>query len=73
MKDISRGEGLRMKYIETSVHKKRKYQSSEKKSVQTAAKEFLEKASRELLGDTESGFKGPLQFDAADEDGQPTS
>lgn len=71
MKDISRGEGPRIKYTDRSAQKKRKFQSSEKMSVQTAAKEFLEKASRELLGDTDGGFKGPLQIDASDKDGQP--
>lgn len=67
MRNISRGEGSKIKYLETSVQKRRKFQSSEKQSVQTAAKEFLEKASRELLGDKE-GFKGPLQAEASDED-----
>ncbi|KAL5558238.1 hypothetical protein UlMin_034449 [Ulmus minor] len=66
MRDISKGEGTKMKYLEVNLQKKRKYQSTEKKSVQTAAKEFLEKASRELLGDNNSGFKGPLQAEAAD-------
>ncbi|TXG62275.1 hypothetical protein EZV62_013638 [Acer yangbiense] len=64
MRDISRGEGTRIKYIEQSGHKKRKYPSSEMKTVQVAAKEFLEKASRELLGDVaQGGFQGPIQID----------
>ena len=64
MRDISRGEGTRIKYIEQSGHKKRKYPSSEIKTVQVAAKEFLEKASRELLGDVaQGGFQGPIQID----------
>ncbi|KAK8489227.1 hypothetical protein V6N11_029240 [Hibiscus sabdariffa] len=53
MRQISKGD--------SNVKKKRKYQSSEKQSVQDAAKEFLEKASRELSGDRKDGFKGPLQ------------
>ncbi|KAL4333045.1 hypothetical protein GQ457_07G043960 [Hibiscus cannabinus] len=53
MRQISKGD--------SNVKKKRKYQSSEKQSVQDAAKEFLEKASRELFGDRKDGFKGPLQ------------
>ncbi|KDP33506.1 hypothetical protein JCGZ_07077 [Jatropha curcas] len=68
MRDISKGQGPRMKYSERSIHKKRKYQSSEKRSVQAAASEFLEKAARELLGDNTSGFKGPLQIDVLDDD-----
>ncbi|XP_062095596.1 uncharacterized protein LOC133801410 [Humulus lupulus] len=49
---------------------KRKYESTEKKSVKTAAKEFLEKAALELLGggDNEGRLKGPLQFEEASED-----
>ncbi|XP_019167752.1 PREDICTED: nuclear nucleic acid-binding protein C1D [Ipomoea nil] len=61
MREISKGEGTRMKYLERVVHKKRKYQSTDKQSVQSAAQEFLEKASRELLGDNKNGFKGPLR------------
>ncbi|VFR01836.1 unnamed protein product [Cuscuta campestris] len=60
MRDISKGEGARMKYLERNIHKKRKCQSGEKQSVRAATQEFLEKASRELLGDNKSGFKGPL-------------
>ncbi|KAJ0030645.1 nuclear nucleic acid-binding protein C1D [Pistacia vera] len=71
MKDISRGEGTRIKYTERSVQKKRKYQSSETKNVQAAAKEFLEKAARELLGDSKDGLQGPLQADVPDGDENP--
>lgn len=66
MKDISREQGPRIKYTESSAKKKRKYQSSEKTSVMTATKEFLEKAARELLGDNRSGFTGPLQNNLKD-------
>ncbi|XP_057985554.1 uncharacterized protein LOC110673902 isoform X2 [Hevea brasiliensis] len=68
MRAISKGEGTRIKYLERKIQKKRKYQSSEKHSVQTAASEFLEKAARELLGDNANGFKGPMQIDALDDD-----
>ncbi|XVF48264.1 hypothetical protein PTKIN_Ptkin03bG0176000 [Pterospermum kingtungense] len=68
MKQISKGEGPRITYSESSVKKKRKYQSSDKQSVQDAAKEFLEKAARELFGDNKDGFKGPLKIDASDDD-----
>ncbi|KAB1204705.1 Nuclear nucleic acid-binding protein C1D [Morella rubra] len=73
MRNISRGEGPKIKYLERSVQKKRKYQSSDKQSVQTAAKEFLEKAARELLGDNNCGFKGPLLAEASDEDNAPAT
>lgn len=68
MRDISRGEGKKFKHIERNPQKKRKYQSTDRQSVQTAAKEFLEKAARELLGDNKSGFKGPLIAEASDEE-----
>lgn len=71
MKDISRGEGTRIKYTERSVQKRRKYQSSETKNVQAAAKEFLEKAAQELLGDNKDGFQGPLKLDSPDGDENP--
>lgn len=61
MREISRGEGSKLKYLETNINKKRKCASSVRKSVQTAAQEFLDKAARELLGENNSGFKGPLQ------------
>ncbi|XP_021275441.1 nuclear nucleic acid-binding protein C1D [Herrania umbratica] len=67
MRQISRGEGPRINYSDSSV-KKRKYQSSGKQSVQAATKEFLEKAARELFGDNKDGFKGPLQADTSDDD-----
>ncbi|CAI0376603.1 unnamed protein product [Linum tenue] len=71
MRDISRGEGHRMNYTETSLPKKRKYPSSE--SVQAAAKEFLEKAAREIVGGQAGSFKGPIQIDSdtADEEEAP--
>ncbi|KAI7996699.1 Nuclear nucleic acid-binding protein C1D [Camellia lanceoleosa] len=68
MRDISRGEGPKIKYVERNVHKKRKCQSSGQQSVRTATQEFLEKAARELLGDNKNGFKGPLQPENLDED-----
>ncbi|XP_009597933.1 uncharacterized protein LOC107825425 [Nicotiana tabacum] len=73
MREISKGEGTRIKYLERVVHKKRKYQSSEQQSVRTAAQEFLEKAARELLGENESGFKGPLQLPKGDDEDLPMS
>lgn len=60
-----------MNYVERSCQKKRKYPSSEMKTVQTAAKEFLEKASRELIGDAQGGFKGPIQIDDSDDEDHP--
>ncbi|KAK3039606.1 hypothetical protein RJ639_029305 [Escallonia herrerae] len=71
MREISRGEGPKMKYLESNVHKKRKCQSTEKQSVRTAAQDFLEKAARELLGDNKGGFKGPLQPQDSDGDHLP--
>ncbi|XP_022730113.1 nuclear nucleic acid-binding protein C1D [Durio zibethinus] len=68
MRQISKGEGPSIKYSDSSVKKKRKYQSSERQSVQDAAKGFLEKAARELFGDNKDGLKGPLQVDASDDD-----
>ncbi|PON99241.1 Sas10/Utp3/C1D [Trema orientale] len=68
MRSISKGEGKRINFLEKNVQKKRKYQSTEKKSVQNAAKEFLEKAARELLGDNKSGFKGPLRAEALEDE-----
>lgn len=73
MRDLSRGEGKKIKHVERNLHKKRKYQSTDRRSVQTAAKEFLEKAARELLGDNKSGFKGPLKAEASDEENLPVS
>ncbi|KAK4769282.1 hypothetical protein SAY86_027432 [Trapa natans] len=63
MRDISRREGGR----DTSFQRKRKHRSPEKQSVQASAKEFLEKAARELLGDCKGGFKGPLAEISSDE------
>lgn len=68
MRELSKGEGTRIKYLERNVHKKRKCQSAQKQSVQTAAQEFLEKATRELLGDNKDGFKGPLKPQDSDDD-----
>ncbi|KAF3446188.1 hypothetical protein FNV43_RR11367 [Rhamnella rubrinervis] len=73
MRDISRRDGKKIKHIERNLHKKRKYQSTDRQSVQTAAKEFLEKAAQELLGDNKSGFKGPLKAEASDEENLPVS
>ncbi|KAK4792019.1 hypothetical protein SAY86_022454 [Trapa natans] len=64
MRDISRREVPRNAFIQ----RKRKHQCPEKPSVQTIAKEFLEKAARELLGDCKSGFKGPLVEISSDDD-----
>ncbi|GMH10564.1 hypothetical protein Nepgr_012405 [Nepenthes gracilis] len=58
MRGIIKGEG-RIKYLERTVQKKRKYPSSEKESVKAAAQNFLEKAACELLGEN-VGQKGPL-------------
>lgn len=72
MREISSiGEGAKYKYLERNVHKKRKCESAQKQSVQSAAQEFLEKASRELLGDNKGGFKGPLQPQDSDEEELP--
>lgn len=61
-----------MNYVEHSRQKKRKYPSYSNKPVQTAAKEFLEKASRELLGDAHDGPKGPvIQIDDSDDNDDP--
>ncbi|XP_023739226.1 uncharacterized protein LOC111887291 [Lactuca sativa] len=64
MREISRREGVKS----GNVSKKRKYLSSDKPSVRTAAQEFLEKAARELLGNDKSSFKGPLKPQDEDED-----
>ncbi|KAK4368852.1 hypothetical protein RND71_012644 [Anisodus tanguticus] len=71
MREISKGEGPRIKYVERLVHKKRKF--PEQQSIRTAAQEFLEKASRELLGENQSGFKGPLQLPEGDGEDLPMS
>lgn len=68
MREISRGKGPKEKQLERNAQKKRKYQSSEKPSVQIAAKEFLEKAALELLGDSNGGLQGPLCGNASDDD-----
>ncbi|XP_019415150.1 PREDICTED: nuclear nucleic acid-binding protein C1D [Lupinus angustifolius] len=72
MRTISRGEGSKNHHERAG--QKRKYDSSGKQSVKTAAKEFLEKAAREILGNNDDGIKGPLQIvmsDEEDEDEQP--
>ncbi|GJX26027.1 phosphoglucan phosphatase DSP4, amyloplastic [Tanacetum coccineum] len=53
---------------EGNVSKWRKYLSPSNKFVKTVAKEFLEKASRELLGDNKSSVKGPFKLQDSDED-----
>ncbi|GJS81055.1 nuclear nucleic acid-binding protein C1D [Tanacetum coccineum] len=65
MREISRREVVNR---EGNVSKRRKYLSSSKKSVKTAAEEFLEKASRELLGDNKGSVKGPFKLQDSDED-----
>ncbi|GJW40853.1 zinc finger, CCHC-type containing protein [Tanacetum coccineum] len=65
MREISRREGANR---EGNVSKWRKYLSPSNKSVKTAAEEFLEKASRELLGDNKSSVKGPFKLQDSDED-----
>ncbi|KAG7556425.1 hypothetical protein ISN44_As11g024600 [Arabidopsis suecica] len=55
IRDLSRGEKSRFRNSETTA-RKRKYQST----VQSAAKDFLEKAAREIIGNNENGLKGPL-------------
>lgn len=72
MRNISKGEGPKIKYTERSTRKKRKCDTSEKQSVQAAAQEFLEKAARELFGGNTDGFKGPLiKSDSSSEDNLP--
>lgn len=68
LRDISRGEGSSIKPFERNVHKKRKHESPEKKSVKAATEEFLEKAARELLGENKRGFKGPIQMEETNTD-----
>jgi len=74
MRNISRGERTKTN-LPGRAGQKRKYQSSEKQSVKAAAKDFLEKAAREILGDTSGGIKGPLQVDMSEDDdnNQPLS
>ncbi|GMI81523.1 hypothetical protein like AT5G25080 [Hibiscus trionum] len=73
MRQISKGKGPSTKCSDSNIIKKRKYQSSEKQTVQDAAIEFLEKAARELFGDRKDGFKGPLQVvDISDDDTPPS-
>ncbi|GJT26565.1 hypothetical protein Tco_0906840 [Tanacetum coccineum] len=65
MREISRREGVNR---EGNVSKRRNYLSPSNKSVKTDAEEFLEKASRELLGDNKSSGKGPFKLQDSDED-----
>ncbi|XP_073307902.1 uncharacterized protein [Primulina huaijiensis] len=65
MREVIQGESRRINYLERNIQKKRKYQAPEKQSVRSEAQEFLEKASRELLGDN-NVTKGPLQFQSED-------
>ncbi|XP_077240753.1 sas10/Utp3/C1D family [Tasmannia lanceolata] len=67
MQDISKGEvGKSSLYENRNAYKKRKYQSSNKQSIRASAQEFLEKATRELLG-AQSDLKGPLRDESSDE------
>ena len=69
MRNISKGEGPKIKHTEWSARKKRKCDTFEKQSVQTAAQEFLEKAALELFGGNTDGFKGPLiKIDSSSEE-----
>ncbi|KAI5673130.1 hypothetical protein M9H77_13494 [Catharanthus roseus] len=68
LREIGRREGTASKSFERSMNKKRKYESPEKKSVQAAAQEFLQKAARELLGENKSGFKGPVHMEETNTD-----
>ncbi|KAL5698988.1 hypothetical protein ACHQM5_029955 [Ranunculus cassubicifolius] len=66
MREISRGEAVRSKEL-YNANKKRKVQSN-KVNVRAAAQEFLEKATRELLGDNKGDIKGPMRLDSSDEE-----
>ncbi|XP_071730403.1 uncharacterized protein [Rutidosis leptorrhynchoides] len=68
MREISKRETVNHERSEGNVTKKRKYLGSTKKSVKTAAQEFLEKATRDLLGDNKSSIKGPLKPQDSDSD-----
>ncbi|KAI3997325.1 hypothetical protein MKX01_003128 [Papaver californicum] len=65
MWEISKGKGAAKG---NTIPRKRKYQSSEKQSVRSAAEEFLEKAKHELLGTNHGDMKGPLRIDTLEED-----
>ncbi|KAL6012182.1 hypothetical protein ACLOJK_002660 [Asimina triloba] len=69
LRDISRAEGHKSSSHDNwSGRKKRKHQSSERQqSVVEAAREFLEKAQRELLG-AEIDVRGPLINQSPDEE-----
>ncbi|KAG0472032.1 hypothetical protein HPP92_016578 [Vanilla planifolia] len=64
--EISRGSDCRTLRTQRAT-KKQKHHSSELPSVRVAVQEFLEKASRELLGSNESGVKGPLRNITSDD------
>ncbi|CAA6661679.1 unnamed protein product [Spirodela intermedia] len=69
MRDISRRGAVNGRNSESrGSRKKRKYETSDKKSVSAAAQEFLEKAARELLGSNSCGLKGPLRDIASEEE-----
>lgn len=67
MKSLSRGEKPMMNNQGRSGQK-RKYESTQKQSVKDAAKEFLEKAAREIFGGNVGDIKGPIPKDMSDED-----
>ncbi|XP_076911299.1 uncharacterized protein LOC143569216 [Bidens hawaiensis] len=77
MREISRREGTNRARAEGNASKRRKYLSSNKTSVKTAAQDFLEKATRELLGEDKGSMKGPLKprddGDDDDDDMSPDS
>lgn len=68
LREISVKEKASFRYTEGNMNRKRKYHSADKKSVQAAAKEFLEKASRELLGDDTDRLKGPMKYEDTDDE-----
>ncbi|RRT62458.1 hypothetical protein B296_00038164 [Ensete ventricosum] len=71
LRDISRGDFVRIRSSDNHrAKKKRKQQKPEKPSARAAAQEFLEKAARELCGASELGLKGPLQEISDEEDEQ---
>lgn len=70
MREISREDYARSRFVDNRrTQKKRKHSSSEKQSVRAAAQEFLEKAARELLGSNDCEVQGPLRNEISDEGG----
>ncbi|KAI4326382.1 hypothetical protein MLD38_031704 [Melastoma candidum] len=67
LREISKGEWPRVNYTERASQKRRKCQPSGSPSIQAAARAFLEKAAKELVGENKSGFEGPL-LDVSDDD-----